>query len=194
VQGNNGRSPQRNQVVLVNATQKTKGKIVMSRGIGIAQHDVLLTVAAFEHVFQMGATWQAIHAFVPEDAPRPNVANTYRQLRALERRGLVTMTNDADYRERCRCGHDAEAHPTEVWFDVPIQLRCTARKGTRHWCRCRRYHPSKRPRAHWVVCLTASGQALCSGEELTPIITEIDAWRQRIHENFPGASPRSWLK
>jgi hypothetical protein len=130
----------------------------MSRGIGQAQRYLLTSIAAIEEHWPLGArAWHLIRLWVVADGREPravNHANLYRALRRLERRGLITMTDRADYAPFCQCGHSIHDHDEERG-----QCRSSYVSGP---CRCARYRdlPSRPPRAWWHANVTDAGRPL----------------------------------
>jgi hypothetical protein len=69
----------------------------MSRGLGRFQHQLLCTAAAIAEVVPEGADLIDLQMFWTPPPAHFDHANIYRGLHALARRGLVWMTDQANY-------------------------------------------------------------------------------------------------
>jgi hypothetical protein len=136
----------------------------MSRGLGQTQHRMLASLAAIQACQPPGASiedllvlWGRVEAKTVQDF---DYANTYRGLRALERRGLVSFADQANYTVACLCAHASDEHEDG-------HGRCRSRRNLqgRYWCYCKRYRPERKPRPSWLISLTPVGRGLVRDEE-----------------------------
>jgi hypothetical protein len=151
----------------------------VSRGIGRFQYQLLVVAAAYESVVGHEASVWLLQRFWSEPTPPLDVANIYRGLRALERRGLVRLEDVADYAPKCRCFDSADQHFRGQYY-------CEARSRHGRRCGCQRYHERVKPRAHWLTKLTEAGWALVDETDAAPVIAKVRAWSDEADEALAG--------